>query len=134
MNATPPCPNATPAPEPWMAQAAVECWESLLIDCGTSEENLECIDGLMALIQRHAPTAPRPTTDGASSPGELLCPKAFPPTPVSELVEQLAAAKLDAEALAGALDNLMRESKLPWAPGEHALAAHRARVAAGGKQ
>lgn len=55
MNDTPPCPHATPAPEPWMVAAAND-----FILHRVSNVSRQ-FDQLAAIIQKHAPTAPLPT-------------------------------------------------------------------------
>ncbi len=201
-NDTPPCPNATPAPiattfrdlvgghQPWVVDAAREMWT---VGTGPCDSTDEATAKLAAIIARHAPTAPRPTTDVAGLVERLeeakklmaLClvnPKYLAAitdaiaaltqlAPLAGEVEhwkkrafeaehavietanyehdlraQIAASKLDADALAGVLSDLMDwqngppliMDEKPWQAamdkGEQTLAQHRARGAAGGKK
>ncbi len=215
-NDTPPCPNATPAPiattfrdlvgghQPWVVDAAREMWT---VGTGPCDSTDEATAKLAAIIARHAPTAPRPTTDVAGLVERLeeakklmaLClvnPKYLAAitdaiaaltqlAPLAGEVEhwkkrafeaeqkqremrerelayareghnavietanyehdlraQIAASELDADALAGALEQISKDAPTWQADtfSAHAIIvceqalAHRARGAAGGKQ
>ena len=45
-----------PSPDSqWAERAAVQIWEYLQLDCGTTEENAQQIDGIAAILSRFAP-------------------------------------------------------------------------------